>query len=637
MICASAVFFCGNCGKVMSFTALTTQKAGDFLSLEGFSPSLLKAMTISEKKALCLEIRKFLVSSVQKTGGHLSANLGTVELSVALHSVFESPRDKIIWDVGHQAYTHKILTGRAEGFSTLRKEGGISGFPKPSESEHDAFIAGHSSISVSAALGIAQAKKIKGEAGDVIAVIGDGAFTGGEAYEGFNNAGKSKAKVIVVLNDNGMSISKNTGALPMHLAQIRSTRGYYKAKKNVKTALEKTPVIGKPLDSFISRTKGMLKGAIYHSNIFEDLGFQYIGPVDGHNIEDLIKAMELAKFIEKPCVIHVYSKKGKGYCPAEENPGEFHSVSKKSAAKPVDTFSEVFGRKLAELGGQDKRICAITAAMKYATGLQHFAHLDENRFFDVGIAEQHGFTFAGGLASQGMLPVFAVYSTFMQRGYDQLIHDLAISGLHVVLGVDRAGFVGEDGETHQGMFDVSMLSAVPNVTVFSPANYAELELALPRALYEEKGVVAVRYPRGGELFAGGTEEKLPDYRFTDNKSTTLVITYGRISAFAERLCGENSLNLLRLIKLSPLDDEVFRLCAEHEKIFVFEEALKHGGVGERLCTALCGIGFKGEITVSAVDGEFVKMGTVEQQLARYGLDFDGMKSTVFEDKSYAQT
>ena len=453
------------------------------------SPQKVKELSLSEKEQLCSEIRAYIIKTVYKNGGHLASSLGTVELCVALHSVFSTPEDKIIFDVGHQSYAHKIITGRYSEFSELRCENGISGFPRPDESSHDAFIAGHASTSISAALGIAKAMEIKGDDHYVVSVIGDGALTGGEAYEGLNNASKIKSNFIVILNDNEMSISKNQGAVASYLAQMCSSTKYFETKKKVKAALSKTAV-GRELSKSVSGTKELVKFAIFQSNIFENLGYKYLGPINGNNLSELLEVLNVAKQLQEPCIIHIKTKKGKGYKPAEENSGEYHGVSKlqtNAAGERKTGYSEVMGKYLLELAGNDEKICGITAAMKYATGLQFFAKAYKPRFFDVGIAEEHAVTFAGGLASQGMLPVVCIYSTFLQRCYDQILHDLAIEKEHVVFAIDRAGMVGEDGETHQGLFDVSMLSSIPGTEIYSPSNDAELKASMYKAMYVCKG------------------------------------------------------------------------------------------------------------------------------------------------------
>ncbi len=600
----------------------------------------ISEMTAPQLKALCRELRSRIFRTVMRNGGHLSSNLGTVELCVALHYVFDVKNgDKIIWDVGHQAYAHKLLTGRAERFDTLRQKGGISGFPKPSESSADAFISGHSSNSVSAAYGISTAMRLNGEDGSAAAVIGDGAFTGGMAYEALNNAGKTASNLTLILNDNAMSISKSTGALARYLAHIRSTKKYYCAKERFKSALSSVPLVGKPLERAIGAAKSLLKEALYDSsNLFENMGFTYIGPVYGHNLEDMIEALSVAKLMKRPCVVHVFTKKGKGYSPAEDNPGEYHAVAAGGVVEEFQyddrlcdnpsTFSETFGRELEHLGKSDGRICAITAAMKYAVGLNYFKNSCAGRFFDTGIAEQHSVTFAAGLAVGGMLPVFAVYSTFLQRGFDQIIHDCAIENTHITLCIDRAGFVGADGETHQGIFDVPMLRAVPNTTVFAPATFEELRLCLSRAIFQTEGIACVRYPKGGELVPAGSGSDVmnaaEDYRYSGKRSDVLGIAYGRISANLIDAAAVSGADVLRLITINPLPEKVYEIAMEHGRVVFFEEGSLNGGVAEGLFSELCRRGFSGSAECVGVRGEFVPAATMEEQLEMYGLDTESM-------------
>ncbi|MDE5916703.1 MAG: 1-deoxy-D-xylulose-5-phosphate synthase, partial [Oscillospiraceae bacterium] len=479
----------------------------NFVMLECLDlPKDLKRLDYNQCEQLCSEIRKILIDTVSKNGGHLASNLGAVELTMAIHRVFASPDDKIVWDVGHQAYTHKILTGRLEKFSTLRKENGISGFTKPSESEHDSFISGHSSTSISVAYGMAQAMKMNGSRNYAVAVIGDGALTGGMAYEGMNNAGKSDTNLIIILNHNDMSISKNVGSLAKYLMGIRSTQKYVKTKRAVERVLNNTPVLGKPVAKVLKTSKDTFKNTVYRNakdtTIFEDLGLIYLGPVDGHNLEELEEALKTAKSYRRPVIVHVNTVKGKGYAPAESNPGEFHGISRfdimtgNPEVSSDDCYSTVFGRELLKIAKKDNRVCAVTAAMKYGTGLQYFSGEIKNRFFDVGIAEQHAMTFSAGLAAMGKIPVFAVYSSFLQRAVDQMIHDVSIGSYHVVVGIDRAGIVGEDGETHQGVFDIPLITAIPGSTVYSPSCYEELKMCLDEGIYRCDKLVCIRYPRG---------------------------------------------------------------------------------------------------------------------------------------------
>ncbi len=583
----------------------------------------ISSMTLPELKELCRELRRCILNTVTENGGHLSSNLGTVELTAALHFVFDVKSDRIVWDVGHQAYAHKLLTGRYSQFSTLRSKGGISGFTRRSESSADAFISGHSSTSISAAYGIACAMRLQGKRGSVAAVIGDGALTGGMAYEGLNNAGKSLAPLVVVLNDNGMSISKSTGALARYLAHIRSTRKYYCAKEHVKSVVSAVPLVGDKLEKTLRTAKGLIKDAIYDSsNMFENFGFQYIGPVNGHDLESMIEAFTVAKIMRRPCVVHVFTTKGKGWHPAEDNPGEYHAVTRKNSTSGL-SFSEVFGRELERIGKSDSRICGITAAMKYATGMNYFCSSCGERYFDVGIAEQHAVTFAAGLAVEGMIPVFAVYSTFLQRGFDQVVHDCAIEKTHVVLAIDRAGFTGEDGETHQGIFDVSMLSMIPNTTVYSPANFEELRLCMSQALYSTDGVAAVRYPKGGEPAAD--IQPCTDYEYSGKHGTTLAVSYGRLSGNMVTSAREASVkgapvDWLRLVTITPLPEEALRKALEYDRIVFFEEGILCGGIAEQFGAALLEFGYRGDFEAVGADGKFVPAGTVQQQLEMFGLD-----------------
>ncbi len=589
-------------------------------------PQELGRLTIPQCEYLCREIRQKIIKTVLKNGGHLSSNLGTVELTVALHRVFHSPADKIIWDVGHQVYAHKLLTGRYDNFSSLRKENGISGFCRPGESEHDVFISGHSSTSISAALGFAEAMKQNGNKHHAIAIIGDGAFTGGLAYEGLNNAGKSNDNLIIILNHNDMSISKNVGAFAKYLTSIRGNTAYINAKKKVEQILANTPIVGEPIKNFLSVSKTAIKSVVYHSTMFEDMGFVYLGPIDGHNISELEEALRAAKKLHKPVFVHVNTIKGKGFRPAEINPGAFHAIpssgyDKKNPNNNVtNSFSEIFGKKLCELADKDSNICAITAAMKYGTGLQHFASKHPNRFYDVGIAEQHAVTFSAGLACEGKIPVFAVYSSFLQRSYDQLIHDASIEKTHIVLGIDRSGFVGEDGETHQGLLDVPMLLTIPNTTVYSPSTYKELEMCLESALYKTDGIAAVRYPKGEETVTIGIEDT-DSFSLLQNGSDKLAVSYGRI---VHNLYAATDCDVLKLVKIYPIELSVIELCLNYKEIYFFEESSQAGGLAERLLAILYEHGYRGKFVITAVNG-FVKQASVSSCLDKYELSVLGMK------------
>lgn len=595
-------------------------------------PEDLKKLDNRQCNELCSQIRGLLIDTVSRNGGHLASNLGTVELTVALHRVFDSPADKIVWDVGHQAYTHKILTGRLDDFGTLRQEGGISGFCRPDESVHDAYVSGHSSNSISAALGIAYAMKIKGDDHHAIAVLGDGAFTGGMSYEGLNNAGKSDTNIIVILNYNEMSISKSVGGMAKYLSKMRTKDSYKKTKSAVERVLDVTPVVGQSMKKAVRSSKNAVKNMLLHSTMFEDLGFEYIGPLNGHDIAELEAGLKAAKSLNKPVFVHVNTKKGKGYAPAEENPGEYHGVGSFEIATGnpdvvvADSFSSVMGKELCRMGRKDKRICAVTAAMKYGTGLQYFAKSFPERFFDVGIAEEHAVTFCGGLAVSGMIPVFAVYSTFLQRSYDQLIHDLAIARLHAVICVDRAGIVGSDGETHQGIFDVSFLTAVPDVVIYSPSNYDELTLCLHEAVDKQKGIVAVRYPRGRDKSKYPKDNLNTYYQHNNNGSDTLIITYGRLydnACQASQILDEKGIacDTLKLIRIFPIEDEIIDIVKGYKHVFFFEEAYKYGSISEKY-KAMCP-----GINTYTIDG-FVKHGEQDQLLDELGLSAAKIADTV---------
>lgn len=548
-------------------------------------PEDIKSLTSSDKTELCAELRSKIIETVSNNGGHLASNLGVVELTLACHSVFDSPNDKIIFDVGHQSYVHKLLTGRYDKFDTLRKKDGISGFLRPDESEHDPAISGHSSSSISVALGMAQAMKLRGDNHHAIAIIGDGALTGGLAYEGLNNAGRSDTNIIVILNYNEMSISKNIGGIAKYLAQMRTRPSYRRTKDFTKRTIEAIPLIGKPIKNFIHNVKQSLKEHILHSTIFEDLGFEFIGPVNGHDVKDLESALNVAKSLSKPTLVQVITSKGRGYEPAEKNPGEYHGVPSFDIAtgeKPKSkvSFGDHMGETLALLAKEDERICAITAAMKYATGLNHFDGELKSRLFDVGIAEEHAVSYAAGLAKMGMIPVFSVYSSFLQRSYDELIHDVCIAGLHVVLCIGNAGFVGEDGETHQGLFDVPMLSTLPNTKIYSPASFAELDICLKKALYEDTGLVCIRYPKGGENSV--TVNPCADYEYIQRQSDVILISYGRISNDVMSAAEVLVCDCLRLVNIFPICDEVKEIIGKYKEVYVFEESSRSGGIGEKL-------------------------------------------------------
>ena len=466
------------------------------------SPSDLKKLNIKELDCLAQEIREFLINSISKTGGHLASNLGVIELTIALNYCFDFSKDKIVWDVGHQAYTHKILTGRKDLFDTLRKKDGLSGFPKTEESIYDHFNTGHSSTSISASLGFATARDLLGKDYNVISVIGDGAMTGGLVYEAMNNAGANNKKLLIILNDNQMSISENVGSMSKHLSSLRSAPEYLEAKLDVRKFLERFNIVGDRINKVLEKTKEGIKYAILPNVMFEQLGIKYIGPIDGHDINGLIKALNNVKNINKPVMLHIITKKGLGYIHAENEPYNYHGVAPfdtktgKSVTNKQETYSDVFGKFMVKEANRNKKLVAITAAMPSGTGLSFFSKVYPDRIFDVGIAEEHAVIFAGGLAMGGFVPVFAVYSTFLQRGYDQIIHDICIQNLHVVFAIDRAGVVGDDGETHQGIFDISYLSHIPNLTLLAPKDKEELIEMLDFSINKHKGPIAIRYPKG---------------------------------------------------------------------------------------------------------------------------------------------
>lgn len=605
------------------------------------SPADLKKLNIIELEALAAEIRQFMINTVSQNGGHLSSNLGVVELSIALHKTFNSPNDKIVWDVGHQIYTHKILTGRINEFNTLRTENGISGFCAPNESEHDIFYSGHSSTSISAALGIAEANKKLGKKDYTIAVIGDGALTGGMVYEALNNAGRSGTRLIVILNDNEMSISENVGSMARYLAVIRSKPEYFKLKAKTEKTLNYIPLIGKPISSLISKLKSDIKSSMYESTFFEDLGFKYMGPIDGHNLDNLCEALDSAKLINAPVLLHISTVKGKGYEFAEKNPSVYHGISKfdvetGDCIEGSTNFSSEFGKKLCELAENDEKICAITAAMSLGTGLKDFSQKFSDRFYDVGIAEQHAVTFASGLAKGGMTPVFAVYSTFLQRAYDQLVHDGTLQKQKVIIGLDRAGFVGEDGVTHQGVLDVSFLNSIPDITVYSPFTYNKLSFDIENAVNNAENLTVIRYPRGSEPEVPAefalTEN---DYDYYENGKNILLMTYGRISAEVLKAVKELkekdiAVSTLVLNKIKPIENFAVKLASGYNNVLFYEEAVKSGSVGQSFADMLFEINYKGNFKHIAVNDEFVPHASVSSLIKKYHLDTESIVKNILE-------
>lgn len=606
-------------------------------------PFDLRKLSVEQLNKLCEEIRKKIINTVSINGGHLSSNLGVVELTVALHLAFNFPKDNLVWDVGHQAYTHKILTGRLNKIDTIRTEGGLSGFPKQKESAYDSFNVGHSSTSISAAFGLANADNLQGKDNKTVTVIGDGALSGGLAYEGLNNAGSFKKNFIVVLNDNKMSISYNVGSMARYLAGVRTRPGYLKTKENMEKLLKGTPLVGQKALDTIKTSKSALRTVLYKSTLFEDMGFTYYGPIDGHDIVKMTEVLKLAQQCDRPVLVHVLTKKGKGYEYAEKNSTAFHGISKfdveTGEAEPSkDSFSAQFSSSLCKLASKDKRICAITAAMKTGTALTKFSKEFRERYFDVGIAEEHAVTFAGALAVGGMLPVFAVYSTFLQRAYDQLIHDVALQDTRVVLAIDRAGVVGEDGETHQGTFDVSMLNSIPNSTIYCPSFFDEMEDMLHKALYEgSKGIAAVRYPRGGELYKSDEYNYNGEpYQVVGNDSTgTVVVTYGRLFSYAlavkEVLANKGiKISILKLNRVKPIADEALSACLKFNNVLFFEEAVLSGGVAQSFLCKLNDMGYKGTFKACAIDDKFVTHASVNSSLEHLGLDTKAMEKIILD-------
>lgn len=594
-------------------------------------PDDLKKLNINELETLATEIRTKMIETVSKNGGHLSSNLGVVELSIAMHRMFNSPNDKFVWDVGHQIYAHKLLTGRVNEFDTLRTENGISGFCAPNESEHDTFYSGHSSTSISAALGIAEANKRLGKNDYTVAVIGDGALTGGMAYEALNNAGRSGTRLIVILNDNEMSISENVGSMARYLAVVRSKPEYNKLKAKTESTLNKIPLIGSGIARFVSKIKSDIKSTMYESTFFEDLGFKYMGPIDGHNLEHLCEALVSAKLVNAPVLLHISTVKGKGYDFAEKSPSTYHGISKFNieTGEPVSSganFSSVFGDELCGLASENDKICAITAAMALGTGLKDFSQKFSDRFYDVGIAEEHAVTFASGLAKGGMIPVVALYSTFLQRAYDQLVHDGTLQEQKVIIGIDRAGFVGEDGVTHQGLLDVSLVNSVPNATIYSPFTFDVLRKDLRNAVKDALNLTVIRYPRGGETVIPSTYNITDnDFDYFDNTSSKLIITYGRVTAEVinaiEQLKNKDIyISILSLNKIKPINTEVYDIALKHNEIYFYEESVRSGSIGQSFADSLFEKGYNGKYEHIAVDDTFVPHATVKSLLEKYNLD-----------------
>lgn len=636
----------------------------DYKYLDGInSPSDIKKLSYKELDILCEEIRDYIVEVITKNGGHLASNLGVVELTVALHRVFNSPEDKIIWDVGHQSYVHKILTGRREEFSTIRLYDGLSGFPKRSESEHDIFETGHSSTSISAALGMAKARDLNGENNAVVAIIGDGAMTGGMAFEAMNHVGHLKSKMLVILNDNDMSIAKNIGGMSKYLSRIRTGSTYFKFKTVVSGMLKRIPLIGKPMLYMAEKVRDLFKYIMVSGIIFEKLGFKYIGPVDGHDIKFLEMVLrQINDYDKKPVMLHIVTKKGNGFEKAENSPAKYHAVSpakKDTTCSAKDEngfmelnegFSEIFGNKLVELAEKDKKVVAITAAMADGTGLKGFAQKFPERLFDVGIAEQHGVTFGAGMAEGGMMPVFAVYSTFLQRAYDQMIHDVAMQNLPFVFAIDRAGLVGADGETHHGVFDLSFTSHIPNLTVMCPKDAKELEEMLEYAV-TKRLTATIRYPRGkafnyiescakenimestekaGTKISGGGAIALGKMEYVKKGERIGIVSEGvsfrkawHIDEQLRKKGYEPTLVNIRF--LSPMDvDGILELGKTHEMIFSIEENIKNGGLGDRISRIYTENGITSKLYSFAYPKEFMKHGDVALLEQDYEMNWESI-------------
>ncbi len=603
--------------------------------MEPLEFSDLHTITDAEAEALCARLRSVLLDSVSQTGGHLGSNLGTVELTVALHRVFDTGVDRLVFDVGHQCYCHKILTGRAAAMDTLRTFGGIAGFPKPVESDHDAFIAGHASNSISVALGMARARTISHEQYNVLALLGDGALTGGLSYEGLSDAGESGEPLIVILNDNGMSITKNVGGVAQHLAHQRLKPQYLSLKKGYRKLMSVLPG-GKHIYHFTHKLKKAIKDTLLPCSMFEDMGFVYLGPVDGHDVRQLTRLFRYARDQKAPVLMHVRTVKGKGYAPAEQNPDVFHGVSPfhisdGSPVRPSSPgFSATFGAALCELAQENERICAITAAMQSGTGLDEFSRRFPERFFDVGIAEGHAVSMASGMAKQGMIPVFAVYSSFLQRGYDMLIHDAAIQGLHVVFCVDRAGLVGEDGETHHGVFDAAFLDTVPGMTVLCPSNFSELRTMLRQAIYEISGPVAIRYPRGGETGFMSDCADQPASVIREGTDLTMV-GYGTLIQNLQDVAQvllERGIHaeVVKLNTITPLDLScVMESVKKTGRLLVAEDAVDMNCVGSRLISAMAREGvFPRVVHLQNLGKGFIPHGSASQLEKLCGLDVQSL-------------
>ncbi len=608
-------------------------------------PEDIKKLSIDKLDILSSEIRDFLINSVSQTGGHLASNLGTVDLTVAMHYSFTCPRDKFIWDVGHQSYTHKILTGRKSEFNTLRKLDGLSGFPKTNESQYDAFNTGHSSTSIAAAIGLAKARDLRGDTYNVVAVIGDGAMTGGMAYEALNNAGRDNTKLMIVLNDNQMSISENVGAMHTYLNQLIVSQKYVNTKSGIQKKLKQLPIGGDAIYNVLSKTKDGIKQMLMPSSIFEELGIKYVGPIDGHDIKQMVHVFNKVKKLNMPVLVHVITKKGKGYAPAEKQPSVYHGVGKFDASVGIQpshgkhiTYSEIFGRKLIELASLNDKVCAITAAMPLGTGLNEFSRAYPKRFFDVGIAEEFAVTFAAGLAKGGYIPVFAVYSTFLQRSYDQILHDVCIQNLHVIFAIDRAGIVGDDGETHQGIYDISFLAHIPNLTVMAPKNGNELKEMLEFAV-KHNGPVAIRYPRGAAsniMYSANKPIELGKSETIYMGEKIALVSYGAMmdtaaDVYAYLMTKGFSPTLINARFASPIDEELLNELSKYKYVFTLEDNIYSAGFGCLLAQRMTELGMGNtRIHNFAFPDTYVEHGSRKLLMERYGMSASAIYKHIIE-------
>lgn len=608
-------------------------------------PNDIKKIPADQLPALAEEIRKFIIESLSKTGGHLASNLGVVELTIAMHRVFNLPKDKLIWDVGHQSYTHKILTGRKDGFETLRREGGISGFPKRSESDCDVFDTGHSSTSISAGVGYVRARELKKENYSVVSIIGDGALTGGMAYEALNNAASLKSNFIIVLNDNEMSITENVGGMSSYLSGLRTASAYTGFKMDVTKALNRIPGIGPGMVDAMRKTKSSIKQIIIPGMLFEDMGLTYLGPVDGHNIPQLIKTFQEAKRFEGPILVHVLTQKGRGYEPAMRHPARFHGAGPFDVktglpvGKSNPTYTDVFSTVMRKMGDRRKDVAAVTAAMMTGVGLKRFSNMFPDRCFDVGIAEEHAVTFAAALSLGGITPVVAIYSSFLQRAYDQIMHDVCMQNLHVVFAIDRAGLVGYDGETHHGIFDLSYLGSMPNMTILAPKNLWELSDMIKFAV-DYDGPIAVRYPRG-EAYTGLKEFRAPiclgKSEVIHEGSRVALLAVGSMVKMAEevqkqlkeRMDMDAALVNARFVK--PIDEELLRSFADtYELVVTLEENVKDGGFGERVLAFAEEEDLPFGVEIIALPDRFIPHGSVSYQMKQVGFTPEDICSRIEE-------